>query len=30
VFSHGSEGGPYILPLDYRRDRRKNLNRRYI
>jgi hypothetical protein len=21
VFSHGSEGGPYVLPLDYRPDR---------
>lgn len=28
VFSHGGEGGPYILPLDYRRDRR--MSRRYI
>lgn len=28
VFSHGSEGGPYILPLDYRQDRR--VARRYI
>lgn len=28
VFSHGSEGGPYILPLDYRHDRR--MSRRYI
>lgn len=28
VFSHGSEGGPYILPLDYRSDRR--MSRRYI
>lgn len=28
VFSHGSEGGPYILDLDYRRDRR--MSRRYI
>lgn len=28
VFSHGSEGGPYILPLDYRPDRR--MSRRYI
>lgn len=28
VFSHGSEGGPYILDLDYRGDRR--MARRYI
>lgn len=28
VFSHGSEGGPYFLPVDYRRDRR--IMRRYI
>jgi hypothetical protein len=28
VFSHGSEGGPYILDLDYRKDRR--MSRRYI
>jgi len=28
VFSHGSEGGPYILGLDYRGDRR--MSRRYI
>ena len=28
VFSHGSEGGPYILDLDYRNDRR--MSRRYI
>lgn len=28
VFSHGSEGGPYILRLDYRRDRR--MSRRFI
>lgn len=28
VFSHGSEGGPYILGLDYRSDRR--MSRRYI
>jgi hypothetical protein len=28
VFSHGSEGGPYILKLDYRNDRR--MTRRYI
>lgn len=28
VFSHGSEGGPYILGLDYRNDRR--MSRRYI
>lgn len=28
VFSHGSEAGPYILGLDYRRDRR--MSRRYI
>lgn len=28
VFSHGSEGGPYILKLDYRNDRR--MARRYI
>jgi len=28
VFSHGSDGGPYILDLDYRRDRR--MSRRYI
>jgi hypothetical protein len=28
VFSHGSEGGPYILRLDYRSDRRQS--RRYI
>lgn len=28
VFSHGSEGGPYILRLDYRGDRRQS--RRYI
>jgi len=28
VFSHGSERGPYILPLDYRPDRRQS--RRYI
>ena len=28
VFSHGSEGGPYILRLDYRPDRRQS--RRYI
>lgn len=28
VFSHGSDGGPYILPLDYRRDRR--MSRRFI
>lgn len=27
-FSHGSEGGPYILKLDYRNDRR--MSRRYI
>ena len=28
VFSHGSEGGPYILDIDYRDDRR--MARRYI
>lgn len=28
VFSHGSEGGPYFLPVDYRPDRR--IMRRYI
>jgi hypothetical protein len=28
VFSHGSEAGPFILPLDYRSDRRQS--RRYI
>lgn len=28
VFSHGSEGGPYILGMDYRGDRR--MSRRYI
>lgn len=28
VFSHGSMGGPYILVLDYRNDRR--MSRRYI
>lgn len=28
VFSHGSEGGPYILHIDYRDDRR--MSRRYI
>lgn len=28
VFSHGSMGGPYILGLDYRSDRR--MSRRYI
>lgn len=28
VFSHGSEAGPYILPVDYRSDRR--IMRRYI
>ena len=28
VFSHGSMGGPYILPLDYRSDRR--MSRRFI
>lgn len=28
VFSHGSSGGPYILDLDYRKDRR--MSRRYI
>ena len=28
VFSHGSEGGPYILDLDYRNDRR--MSRRFI
>lgn len=28
VFSHGSEGGPYILNLDYRNDRR--MSRRFI
>lgn len=28
VFSHGSEGGPYILDMDYRNDRR--MSRRYI
>jgi NlpC/P60 family len=28
VFSHGSEGGPYILKKDYRGDRR--MTRRYI
>jgi NlpC/P60 family len=28
VFSHGSEAGPFILNLDYRRDRR--MSRRYI
>lgn len=28
VFSHGSQGGPYILDLDYRSDRR--MSRRYI
>jgi NlpC/P60 family protein len=28
VFSHGSEGGPYILDLDYRGDRR--MSRRFI
>lgn len=28
VFSHGSEGGPYILDLDYRDDRR--MTRRFI
>lgn len=29
VFSHGSEGGPYILHLDYRTDRRRGEARRY-
>lgn len=28
VFSHGSEGGPYILDIDYRNDRR--MSRRFI
>lgn len=28
VFSHGSEGGPYILDIDYRPDRR--MSRRFI
>jgi cell wall-associated NlpC family hydrolase len=28
VFSHGSQGGPYILDIDYRPDRR--MSRRYI
>lgn len=28
VFSHGSQGGPYILNIDYRGDRR--MTRRYI
>jgi cell wall-associated NlpC family hydrolase len=28
VFSHGSQGGPYILDIDYRSDRR--MSRRYI
>lgn len=28
VFSHGSDGGPYILDLDYRNDRR--MSRRFI
>jgi hypothetical protein len=28
VFSHGSNGGPYILDIDYRSDRR--MTRRYI
>lgn len=28
VFSHGSEGGPYFLDLDYRSDRR--MSRRFI
>ena len=28
VFSHGSDGGPYIIGLDYRSDRR--MSRRYI
>lgn len=28
VFSHGSEGGPYILNMDYRSDRR--MSRRFI
>jgi NlpC/P60 family len=28
VFSHGSQGGPYLLSMDYRSDRR--LTRRYI
>lgn len=27
-FSHGSEGGPYLLDIDYRKDRR--MTRRYI
>lgn len=30
VFSHGSEAGPFILPIDYRPDRRRELMRRYI
>lgn len=30
VFSHGSMGGPYILKLDYRDDRRRDCMRRFI
>jgi hypothetical protein len=30
VFSHGGESGPFILPMDYRKDRRRELMRRYI
>lgn len=30
VFSHGSMGGPYILNLDYRADRRRECMRRFI
>jgi hypothetical protein len=28
VFSHGSEAGPYLLDIDYRRDRK--LIKRYL
>jgi cell wall-associated NlpC family hydrolase len=30
VFSHGGEGGPYILALDYRPDRHRGNARRYF
>jgi len=30
VFSHCGEGGPYILPIDYRPDRRRGNARRYF
>jgi hypothetical protein len=30
VFSNGSEGGPYILDIDYRGDRRRDCMRRFI